>query len=120
MPAATTVIQAHDEFFAGEQAWPWYPVIDDTGRFLGIAEQGAVDDAIAAGRPALPVTDLLDDEAPTGQSVGTDQPLEAAIAAEPLRRLGAVMAVDADGRLRGVLTYDQVRRALTAAAPSRS
>jgi Zn-dependent protease/CBS domain-containing protein len=119
MPAATTVIQAHDEFFAGDEAWPWYPVIDDAGRFLGIAEQGAVDDAIAAGRPALPVTDLLDDQAPTGQSVGTDQPLEAAIAAEPLRRLGAVMAVDAEGRLRGVLTYDQVRRALTAAAPSR-
>ena len=114
MPAGTTVMQAHDEFFSGDKAWPWYPVVDDGGRFLGIAEQSAVEEAIAAGRPALPVTDLLDDQAPKGQSIGTDQPLEAAIAAEPLRRLGAVMAVDQEGRLRGVLTYDQVRKALTA------
>jgi Zn-dependent protease/CBS domain-containing protein len=119
MPATTTVIEAHDDWFSRESGWPWYPFVDDGGRFLGIAEQAAVEQAIDAGRPALPVTDLLDDAAPAGQSVGTDQPLEAAIALEPLRRLGAVMAVDSEGRLRGVLTYDQVRRALTATAPSR-
>ncbi|HEV2062715.1 MAG TPA: site-2 protease family protein [Solirubrobacteraceae bacterium] len=120
MPAATTVLEAHEQFFGAERSWPWYPVVDEGGRFLGIAEQGAVDEALAAGRPALPVSDLFDEQARSGQSVGTDQPLEAAIAAEPLRRLGAVMAVDSEGRLRGVLTYDQVRRALTATAPSRS
>ena len=31
---------------------------------------------------------------------------------EPLRRLGSLMAVDAEGRLRGVITVDQVTRAL--------
>jgi len=45
MPASTTVMQAHDEFFSGERAWPWYPVVDDAGRFLGIAEQAAVEQA---------------------------------------------------------------------------
>ena len=41
-----------------------------------------------------------------------DTPLEAVLASEPLRRLGALMAVDADGRLRGVITFEQVTRAL--------
>ena len=120
MPAATTVLEAEERWFGGDRGWPWYPVVDDGGRFLGIAEKDEVESAIAAGRPALEVRELLDAGAPSGQSIGTDQPLEAAIAAEPLRRLGAVMAVDAEGRLRGVLTRDQVQRALTATAPSRS
>ena len=44
--------------------------------------------------------------------VRTDDPLESLLGSEPLRRVGALMAVDADGRLRGVVTLDQVRRAL--------
>ena len=43
-----------------------------------------------------------------------DTPLEALLGSEPLRRLGALMAVDADGRLRGVVTLEQVSRALQA------
>ncbi|HEV3002406.1 MAG TPA: site-2 protease family protein [Solirubrobacteraceae bacterium] len=119
MPATTTVMEAEDRWFGADGGWPWYPVVDENGRFLGIAEREAVEAAIGQGRPALEVRELLDAGAPAGQSIGTDQPLEAAIAAEPLRRLGAVMAVDADGRLRGVLTRDQVQRALTATAPGR-
>ena len=46
--------------------------------------------------------------------VPTDAPLEALLASEPLRRLGALMAVDADGRLRGVVTLSRSRRALQA------
>jgi xanthine/CO dehydrogenase XdhC/CoxF family maturation factor len=38
------------------------------------------------------------------------------LVSEPLRRLGALMVVDADDRLCGVVTTDQVRRALSAAA----
>ena len=41
-----------------------------------------------------------------------DAPLETLLGSEPLRRLGALMAVDADGRLRGVVTFEQVTRAL--------
>lgn len=119
MPATTTVMEAEDRFFSADGGWPWYPVVDETGRFLGIAEREAIEAAIGQGRPALQVRELLDAGAPAGQSIGTDQPLEAAIAAEPLRRLGAVMAVDAEGRLRGVLTRDQVQRALTATVPGR-
>ena len=54
-----------------------------------------------------------------GEQVRVDTPLESLIGSEPLRRLGALMAVDADGRLRGVVTLEQVSRALQARlAPS--
>ena len=44
--------------------------------------------------------------------VRDDAPLESLLGNDALRRLGALMAVDADGRLRGVITADQVGRAL--------
>jgi hypothetical protein len=46
--------------------------------------------------------------------VPADAPLESLLGSEPLRRLGALMAVDGDGRLRGVVTLEQVSRALQA------
>jgi len=51
--------------------------------------------------------------------VEQDQPLESLVASEPLRRLGALLAVDREGVLCGVVTLDQVRRAIAAAATPR-
>lgn len=66
----------------------------------------------------MPVRDVAAGAADEAQ-VPADAPLEALLASEPLRRLGALMAVDADGRLRGVVTFEQVTRALrTRLAPS--
>ena len=42
------------------------------------------------------------------------------LGSEPLRRSGALFAVDPDGRLRGVVTIEQVRRALQARRPRRA
>jgi hypothetical protein len=50
--------------------------------------------------------------------VGLEEPLEALLGLEGLQRLGAIMAVDREGVLRGVVTLDQVRRALRPAAPT--
>ncbi len=44
--------------------------------------------------------------------VRTDTPIESLLANENLRRLGGLVAVDDDGRLQGVITADQVGRAL--------
>ena len=64
---------------------------------------------------AQPVRDVVADS----EQVRTDTPLESLIGNEPLRTLGALMAVDAEGRLRGVVTVEQVSRALQARlAPS--
>ena len=49
-----------------------------------------------------------------------DAPLEALLGSEPLQRVGALLAVDAEGVLRGVVTRDQVRRALHTAAAGAS
>jgi Zn-dependent protease len=110
MPAGTRLIDAEERYFAPYDA-EWIAVVDDGGHLLGIAERTRVEEAIGAGRPVLEADEVLT----PGDPVATDQPLQAVIGAEPLRRLGAVMAVDGDGVLRGVLTLDQVRRALAAA-----
>jgi hypothetical protein len=47
--------------------------------------------------------------------VDEDRPITELLSSEALGRLGAVMAVDQDGVLRGVVTVDQVRRALQSA-----
>jgi CBS domain-containing protein len=111
LPASTRLIDAEEWF--ERYGTEWIAVVDDDGRLLGLAERERVVDAVNSGQPALAASDLLS----PGDPVSTDQPLEAVIGAEPLRRLGAVMAVDANGVLRGVLTIEQVRRALTTAVP---
>ncbi len=57
------------------------------------------------------------DDGGDGLRVRLDEPLEALLAHEGLGRLGALMAVDGDGVLRGIVTIDQVRRALRGCAP---
>jgi len=47
--------------------------------------------------------------------VEEDRPLTELLSSEPLGKLGALMAVDAEGILRGVVTIEQVRRALQTA-----
>ncbi|MDP2711560.1 MAG: site-2 protease family protein [Solirubrobacteraceae bacterium] len=118
MPAATPLTQAQDEYFL-RYRWDWFPVVDEHGRFLGVVREHAVDDEITAGRPVLPVGDLVEHREAESWRVRADAPLEALLADEQLRSHGALMAVDADGILRGVVTLDQVRRALSAALPQR-
>ena len=61
------------------------------------------------------VGDVMDAEAAGDWRVDVEAPLEALLGSEPLRRHGALMAVDGEGVLRGVVNVDQVRRALRAA-----
>ena len=118
MPATTKLIDAEEQFFSRAE-WDWYPVVDEGGRFLGVARRESVEQAIGSGMPALEISELMDPADPLHHSVATTDPLEAALGSEPLRRLGAIMATDGDGRLRGVLTVEQLHRALTAAVPGR-
>jgi Zn-dependent protease len=117
IPAATTALQASDEYFARYRA-PWFAIVDELGRFEGILQAPAVDGALAEGRPALAVRDLLDPAAEPESWVTRDTPVEALLGLDAVRRLGAVVVVDADDRLCGVVTADQLRRALAAAAPN--
>jgi Zn-dependent protease len=117
VPGDTTVLQAQDEFFL-RYRWPWFPVADATsGRFLGLLRQERVDGAVEEGRPATAVSEVVDAHADEGFWVYRDTPIEQLLGSEGLRSLGALMVVDSDDRLAGVVTLEQVRRALSAAAP---
>jgi Zn-dependent protease len=114
MPSDTTALQAQDEFVA-RYRYPWFPVVDPAGRYAGVLRSAQVDDAVAGGRPALTASELLD--AGTDRfRIGLDRPLEALLGEPGLRELGALVAVDAEGVMVGVVTLDQVRRALVAAS----
>src|SRR3954447_11877166 len=119
IPADAPTIEAQDEFFA-RYHWPWFPVADPmTGAFRGLLRAARVDEPLAAGRPTVPVGDLAELEGGDGAvSVPGITPVEHLLGSEGLRRRGALMVVDGEGRLMGVVTIEQVRRALTA-APSR-
>ncbi|HEX3510197.1 MAG TPA: site-2 protease family protein [Solirubrobacteraceae bacterium] len=111
--AGTTLLDAHEHYFL-RYRWPWFVVVDPARHFLGVVRQNRVETEIAAGRPALPVTEVLEDDMPV--RIGEEAPLESLLGAEALGRLGAMVAVDSDGVLQGVVTLAQVRRALTPVA----
>jgi Zn-dependent protease len=111
--ADLTVMEASDRVFAVED-WPWVPVVEADGHFAGVLHREAIDHALASGQPALPVGDLVKEDGWRWR-ISTSEPLEALIGTDGLRHLGAVFAVDDDGILRGVVSIDQVRRALTPA-----
>jgi CBS domain-containing protein len=98
--------------------WDWFPVIDEHGRFLGIARRAAVESARDRGESWLTVGSVLDSAEAARWRVSIDRPLSELLSSEPLAKLGALMAVDGDGVLRGVVTIEQVRRALQSAFTS--
>lgn len=114
IPADTAVSQALDEFFL-RYRWSWFPVIDEQAHFVGIARQQRLQGAHDRGEGWLTVGAVLDAGEAGTWRVAEDRPLTELISSEPLGRLGALMAVDAEGVLRGVVTIEQVRRALQSA-----
>jgi Zn-dependent protease len=117
IPAETPVGEALDSFFL-RYGWSWFPVIDADGRFLGIARQERSSEAVDRGEGWVTIGAVLEPEQGGGWHVQEDRPITELLASESLGRLGALMAVDGEGVLRGVVTVEQVRRALQAAFAS--
>ncbi|MFL5820338.1 MAG: site-2 protease family protein [Solirubrobacteraceae bacterium] len=115
IPSSLPLPRALEEFFL-RYRWPWFPVVDPYGRFVGVVREERVRAADAAGDAVGTVAEMTDGTDAGQWRVGQDASLESLLASEPLHRLGALMAVDGDGILRGVVTRDQVRRALQSAA----
>jgi Zn-dependent protease len=116
VPGELTVLDAQDEFFL-RYRFPWFPVVDGFGRFLGILREESVEGAVNDGRPAITVGEVLGPHPEADSFVRRDTPIEQLLGSETLRGLGALMVVDAEQRLCGVVTIEQVRRALAAAVP---
>lgn len=115
IPADTTVEQALEEYFL-RYRWPWFPVVDAAHRFVGLLNRGTADSVPEVSRASQRVEELL---AGHGGSVGVDEPIESLLGNLELRRLGGLAAVDPDGNLVGVVTFDQIGRALRDAVEDR-
>ncbi len=112
IPETLTLDRAEDEFFL-RYGWPWFPVVDASGRLVGVVSKEAVDSVAEQVRPSRPVASVMArDEGDSGLRVSLEDPLETLLGREGLARLGAIMAVDGEGVLRGIVTVDRVRRAL--------
>jgi Zn-dependent protease len=109
IPGDISIERALDEYFL-RYRWPWFPVVDAAHRFLGLLERDRADDVPEVSRANSSVSDLVDHD--QGLFIRDDTPLDTLLSNQNLRRLGALMAVDADGRLSGVITVEQVGRAL--------
>jgi Zn-dependent protease len=116
IPDALSVERALDEYFL-RYRWPWFPVVDAAYRFRGLLERDRADDVPEPRRSSATVAELMDRQEGS-LHVSEDAPLDSLLGNEALRRFGALMATDADGRLSGVITAEQVGRALRDAAPT--
>jgi Zn-dependent protease len=108
-----SVEQALDEYFL-RYRWPWFPVVDAAHRFLGLILRDRADEVPEIARATSLVSELLDGDGSVAFQIREDAPLDSLLGNPNLRRFGALMAVDADGRLSGVITAEQVGRALRA------
>jgi Zn-dependent protease len=109
IPGDISIERALDEYFL-RYRWPWFPVVDAAHRFLGLIERDTADEVPEVSRANSNVADLIDPD--QGLFIRDDTPLDSLLSNQNLRKLGALMAVDADGRLSGVITVEQVGRAL--------
>jgi Zn-dependent protease len=110
IPAELSVDRALDEYFL-RYRWPWFPVVDGGGRFRGLLERDRADEVPEGSRATSQVGELIDADH-AAIHVSDDAPLDSLLGNQNLRRFGALMAVDSEGRLRGVITAEQVGRAL--------
>jgi len=113
--AAASLEQAYEDRFL-RYGWEWFPVVDAGGRFAGLLARSEVESVPESERPTRRVEELVQPGSEEVFRVRTDDPLETLLGSDALRRLGAVVAVDGDGVLRGVLTLDHVKQALRPAA----
>lgn len=111
IPSGVAVSQALEDYFL-RYGWAWFPVIDDGGRLEGIARRERLQATVDGGEGWLTVGAVLEPDPGAAWRIGEDRPLTEILASDAFGRLGAVMAVDREGVLRGVVTVGRVRRAL--------
>jgi len=107
--------RAEGEFFL-RYGWPWFPVVDSGGHLVGVVAHEAVRRVPEQEQARQTVGAVMArDDGDSGLRAQVEDPLESLLGQESLGRLGAVLAVDRDGVLRGVVTIERVRRALRGA-----
>lgn len=124
VPEELPAAQALDEFFL-RYRWPWFPVVDAAGRFVGVLREERARRAVEREAPGVEhgddvlVRELMEADEAGRWRIGEDQSLRALLDADGLRTLGAMMVLDGGGVLRGVVTLGRLRRALRTALGGR-
>jgi hypothetical protein len=91
-------------------------VVDAEGRLVGVVSHEAVRSVSGQELAIRTIGSVMArDDGDSGLRARVEDPLESLLGQESLGRLGAVLAVDRDGVLRGVVTVERVRRALRGA-----
>jgi Mg/Co/Ni transporter MgtE len=111
IPAEASVQTSLDEFF-WRYRWPWFPVVDQQNHFIGLIEQNSVDRVDERERASTLASELIQPHSSKDRSVRDDTPLTALLANEQIRDFGSLMAIDEHDQLTGVVTIEQVQRAL--------
>ena len=116
IPEEASIEQALDEYFLRYRS-PWFPVVDGARRVVGLVDRPSADNIPAVERTSASVADVVARDSGS-LTVRDDAPLESVLGNEALRRLGALIATDADGHISGVLTIDAIGRALRPQTPT--
>ena len=113
VPLGLTLDRTLDEFFLRYRE-EWFPVVDEDGRPLGLITREAIEAIPEERHATATAAEVLARDELGGLQAPLDEPIEAFIDhhRDGLARLGAVLAVDAQGILRGIVTTDRLRRAL--------
>jgi Zn-dependent protease len=110
IPEEASIEQALDEYFLRYRS-PWFPVVDGAQHVIGLVDRPTADNVPAVDRTSASIRDVVAHDG-GALTVMEDAPLESVLGNEALRRLGALIATDADGQISGVLTIDAIGRAL--------
>ncbi len=71
-----TLDQAEQEFFL-RYGWPWFPVVDRTGRLVGVVSQEAIHERARQARRSRTVASVMaHDDGDSGLRARVDDPLE--------------------------------------------
>jgi Zn-dependent protease len=108
IPADASALRAYEDFFLRYQGSEWFPVVEVGDAYVGRAYLDPVRQ-VAESDPERPVRGLVVAE---DGAVRDDATLEGLLRSEPLRASGALVALDAEGRLRGIITAEDVAKAL--------
>jgi hypothetical protein len=76
-----------------------------------MVERDAVDAVDEVARSGTQVSELVDSDS-VGFHIRADAPLDSMLGNPDIRRFGAMMVTDPSGRLTGVITVEQLGRAL--------
>ena len=111
IPADLDCDRALEEYFL-RFGWSWFAVVDAGGAFIGMAVRDRLEAVPEIERANTPVASLT--ERDPGFAVDQQAGLDSLLGNQQLRRFGALMVTDEHGQLAGVITIEQLGRALRA------